>query len=72
MDVVRPWCEALLAIWGPYRLLWGSDWPVLERAGTYSAWRKLTLDVLSKLSMEEKKAVLGDNAQRIYRLHKDQ
>jgi L-fuconolactonase len=72
VDVVRPWCEALLAIWGPYRLLWGSDWPVLERAGTYSAWRKLTLDVLSKLSMEEKKAVLGDNAQRIYRLHKDQ
>ena len=68
VEAVRPWCEALLAIWGPQRLLWGSDWPVLELSGTYGAWRKLTLEVLSKLSADEKNAVLGDNARRIYRL----
>lgn len=68
VDVVRPWCEALLAIWGPQRLLWGSDWPVLELSGPYGAWRKLTMEVLSELSADEKNAVLGDNARRIYRL----
>jgi L-fuconolactonase len=68
VDVVKPWCEALLAIWGPQRLLWGSDWPVLALSGTYGAWRELTLEVLSKLSVHEKSAVLGDNARRIYRL----
>jgi len=68
VEAVRPWCEALLAIWGPQRLLWGSDWPVLELSGTYGAWRKLTLEVLSKLSADEKNAVLGDNARRTYRL----
>ena len=68
VDVVRPWCEALLAIWGPQRLLWGSDWPVLELSGTYSSWRKLTLEVLSNLSAQEKNAVLGENARRTYRL----
>ena len=68
VEAVRPWCEALLAIWGPQRLLWGSDWPVLELSGTYGAWRKLTMEVLSELSADEKNAVLGDNARRIYRL----
>lgn len=68
VEVVRPWCEALLAIWGPQRLLWGSDWPVLEMAGTYGAWRKFSLDVLSTLSKPEQNAVLGENARRIYRL----
>lgn len=66
--VVRPWCDALLQIWGPHRLLWGSDWPVLELAGSYAAWRACSLDVLARLSPQEHNAVLGDNARRIYRL----
>lgn len=66
--VVRPWCDALLQMWGPRRLLWGSDWPVLELAGSYAAWRACSLDVLARLSAEEQNAVLGDNARRIYRL----
>jgi L-fuconolactonase len=66
--VVRPWCDALLQMWGPHRLLWGSDWPVLELAGSYAAWRACSLDVLARLSAAEQSAVLGDNARRIYRL----
>lgn len=68
VEVVRPWCEALLDIWSPQRLLWGSDWPVLEKAGSYAAWRELSLDVLSKSSTQENSAVFGGNARRIYRL----
>lgn len=68
VEVVRPWCEALLNIWGPQRLLWGSDWPVLERAGSYAAWRALSLQALEHLPEPEKTAVLGGNARRIYRL----
>ncbi len=68
VQAVRPWCDALLAIWGPQRLLWGSDWPVLELAGGYDAWRFLSLDVLSPLAEPERQAVLGGNARRIYQL----
>ena len=68
VDVVRPWCEALLDIWGSERLLWGSDWPVLELAGAYAAWQALSQDVLLKLEPEQRMAVLGENARRIYRL----
>lgn len=68
VDVVRPWCEALLDIWGSERLLWGSDWPVLELAGSYAEWRELSLDVLARLPAQKQNAVLGDNARRIYSL----
>jgi L-fuconolactonase len=68
VQAVRPWCEALLAIWGPQRLLWGSDWPVLELAGAYDAWRELSLEVLAPLTAPERQAVLGGNARRIYQL----
>ena len=68
VHAVRPWCDALLAIWGPQRLLWGSDWAVLELAGAYDAWRTLSLEVLAPLPEPERQAVLAGNAQRIYRL----
>lgn len=68
VTVTRPWCDALVDIWGPERLLWGSDWPVLELAGSYGDWRALSLDVLAKLSAQEQNAVLDANARRMYGL----
>ncbi len=67
-DRMRPWCQRLLDIWGPQRLLWGSDWPVLDLAASYDAWRELTMQVLAGLTAQEQAAILGENARRIYRL----
>lgn len=64
--VVRPWCEDLLRLWGHERLLWGSDWPVLELAGSFASWRQLSLEVLHSLPPEDRNQVLGGNARRIY------
>lgn len=33
---LAPFVEAALALFGPRRLMWGSDWPVLEVAATYA------------------------------------
>lgn len=38
MGGLRPVCDHLLATFGPERLMWGSDWPVLERHGSYPQW----------------------------------
>lgn len=56
----------LLDIWGPDRLLWGSDWPVLTLAGDYAGWLTLARDAMSGLSGTERSAVFGANARRIY------
>ena len=65
---LRPYVDHLLECFGPHRLLWGSDWPVVELAGGYAAWRDASLRLLAGLTSEERAAVLGANAVRFYRL----
>ena len=66
LDDLRPSVAHLLAVFGPERLLWGSDWPVVERAGGYDAWRAATAGLLASLPETERQAVLGGNAKRAY------
>ncbi len=62
------WAQHLLASFGPQRLLWGSDWPVLELAASYRDWWDDTQTLLAPLSASQCDAVLGGNAVRVYRL----
>ena len=60
--------QYLLACFGADRLLWGSDWPVLELAATYGAWWEACQRTLIQLSPAQQMSVLGGNAQRVYGL----
>ena len=42
-EEMRPYVEHLLSCFGPERLMWGSDWPVVELAGSYARWRDTCL-----------------------------
>ena len=64
----RRWSRHVLACFGPQRVLWGSDWPVLERASTYGAWWAETQATLADLTPAERADVLGGAAARVYRL----
>lgn len=37
-DAVEPIASVLVDLFGPHRLMWGSDWPVLTLAGNYAGW----------------------------------
>ena len=67
-----PWVQALWRMFGPGRLLWGSDWPVLRLAAGYEAWHAMADGLVSSLdpgaSTAERAALFGDNATRLYRL----
>jgi L-fuconolactonase len=58
----------LVDLWGPDRLIWGSDWPVLTLLSDFGAWLALTRQALGDLSEEERVAVFGGNAKRVYGL----
>lgn len=67
---LQPYIDHALAQFGPERLMFGSDWPVCLLAGTYDQVMdalRTTLD--GKLSAEERRAVYGRNAMRVYGLH---
>ncbi len=63
-----PATQHLLECFGPGRLLFGSDWPVVRLAATYPSWLATARTLLSQLSVEERAAVFGGNAGRVYRL----
>src|SRR6266403_1381603 len=54
------------ARFGPQRMLWGSDWPVVNLAGGYAKWFAAAETLLADLSSDEKADVFGGNAGRIY------
>jgi L-fuconolactonase len=61
-----PYVEHVRQAFGPDRLMWGSDWPVVERAGGYEAWRRAAETLFADSSSAESDAVFGGNAARFY------
>ncbi|CAG4898449.1 amidohydrolase family protein [Paraburkholderia gardini] len=65
---LRPYADHLLAQFGPSRLMWGSDWPVLNLNGDYPMWHAVANALLASLSQTQCDAVFGGNAAAFYRL----
>ncbi len=65
---LSPYLEHLLGSFGPERLIFGSDWPVLTMAGDYSDWFDTVNQAIRHWTQQQQAAVLGGNASRFYRL----
>lgn len=65
---LAPWIAHLLRCFGPGRLIWGSDWPVLERAGDYAGWWRQAREAMAHLAQREQDAIFGANARAFYAL----
>ena len=67
-DDLRRTVDHLLGSFGPDRLMWGSDWPVVELAGGYARWRIATQHLLAGLDTASCDAILGGSACMFYDL----
>ena len=65
---LRPYFEIVLEAFGPQRLMFGSDWPVMEVACNYKRWTEIVRAWISKLSKSEQLAVMGGTAKKAYSL----
>ena len=66
LSTLQPYIDTLLDLFGPRRLIWGSDWPVVELAGGYDRWHALAQQALRALDDDERAAVFGGTARRVY------
>jgi L-fuconolactonase len=66
MADLQPYADHLLDCFGGERLIWGSDWPVVELAGGYERWWTATEALLRPLDEASRERVLGENAARFY------
>lgn len=67
-EILAPIISDLVDWFGPERLMWGSDWPVLELAGTYAGWNAMTQALLTGFSASDRNRILGGTAREFYGL----
>lgn len=71
--LVRQAADTLFDLFGPARLIWGSDWPVLtlspwkSEAGDYRHWHDQAREAIAARDVGAVAAVMGANATRLYR-----
>ena len=63
-----PYLDVVFESFGVERLMFGSDWPVMLLSGIYVQWKSLLEKYMENFLVEEKEAVFGLNARRIYNL----
>ena len=64
----RPYLDVAFAVFGPDRLMFGSDWPVCLLAGSYREVKELIAAYVSDLRNEEREKIFGLNAAKCYGL----
>lgn len=68
VDGLRPYAEHLLATFGPDRLVFGSDWPVLTLGASHARWIEVAGMLLADLDEAARSKIFGGNAARFYRV----
>jgi L-fuconolactonase len=67
---IEPYVAHLFASFGPERIMWGSDWPVLTAAADYLHWFDMAKALVERLAAGHQEDVFANNARRFYRLER--
>ena len=65
---LAPYLDTALQAFGPKRLMFGSDWPVMLVAGQYKPWVELIKEAIKRYSTAEQEQILSKNAITAYGL----
>ncbi|RAL15620.1 uncharacterized protein BO97DRAFT_441001 [Aspergillus homomorphus CBS 101889] len=73
VDRIQPWTDVVFNVFGPERVMFGSDWPVCNVGGggntvSWGRWKRVVEEVLDRrgLSHEEREDVWGGVAAKAY------
>jgi len=69
LETIQPYVDHVLECFGPDRMVWGSDWPVVNLGKGLQEWIKVTRKILSTLSDTEAEAIANGTAQKIYKVN---
>jgi L-fuconolactonase len=65
-ESLQPYIDVVLAAFGPRRLMYGSDWPVMLLATDYARWYVTVTNAIAKLSKAEQARIMGGTAAEAY------
>jgi L-fuconolactonase len=70
-ESIAPYVAHALAVFGEERVAFGSDWPVLLLAGSYTDWVNVLERLTADLGVAARRKLWAENATRFYRIEKD-
>lgn len=65
-ETIEPYVAHVLDCFGPDRMVWGSDWPVVDLANGLPDWIAVTRRILGALSESEARAIASGTATSVY------
>jgi predicted TIM-barrel fold metal-dependent hydrolase len=68
LETIEPYVDHALNCFGPNRMVWGSDWPVVNLAKGLPEWIAVTRKILGKLSVDEASSIAYGTAQTVYKV----
>lgn len=63
---IRPYIGEIIRCFTPNRVVWGSDWPVVNLASDYSSWLEIVERYCARFTPSEQAAIMGENALNFY------
>jgi L-fuconolactonase len=70
-EAIEPYVADLFAHFGPERLMWGSDWPVLTTHASFAQWLDIALTLTERYAPGSQSDVFAANAVGFYALDID-
>ncbi|MBL1437731.1 MAG: amidohydrolase [Rhodobacteraceae bacterium] len=71
LATIQPYLDHVITAFGADRLVWGSDWPVVNMANGLPDWLHITQEFLTALGADEAEKIRYNNAASIYNLGMD-
>jgi L-fuconolactonase len=68
VENLRPYVHHALEVFGPRRVMFGGDWPVVLLASSFTRWVEAFGELIAHLPLDGQRAVCHETAQRFYRL----
>jgi len=68
VDDIDPYARHVFERFGGHRVMWGSDWPVLNLTADYAIWLAMARDFVRRHAAPHEEAVFGGTAKAFYGL----
>jgi len=68
LETIQPYVDHVIDSFGPSRIVWGSDWPVINLGKGLEEWISVTREILSKLTDDEAEAISQGTAKSVYKV----
>jgi L-fuconolactonase len=63
---LKPYAQHVISSFGADRVMWGSDWPVVELNGSYASWHDTAQSIIGQ--REESAKIFGATAAKFYQI----